>query len=718
MAARGSRQTDHHLTPRQCPVCGVRWATLHCGNDGAVTVLRPHGSPRAKLPMPLGTELDGRYVLTALLDRGAFGAVYAAEQLATGQRVALKVLFANSEESQIARLRFTKESRVLGQLRHPSTVRVFDVGTIDGGKHYFVMELVPGINLEQAFAAIEADGRRLTEAAVIDIALPVLGSLAEAHGLGIVHRDLKPANVMVAEVADDHLVVKVVDFGVVRTHDSNLTARTSVVGTPRYMSPEQCRGGEIDGRADLYSMACVMFEARAGRAPLVADSPLDSVLLQIGTEPPLLSEFGVETSPEFDAILARALRKDPAARFASAVEMRGALQALRIGRLRDEPATAIGDWLPELRPSVEPLHAIGAGGARASRPSNVGSNSYRVEPGGLGGRPVSAYAETAIVAGQPESDAPGPSDHARKKQALLALSADRAPSRTLPPLPHLPASGASHLPRESSPWPLDPLRSERADFAGPRGPSEHRSPALRAERSPQDDDVRGEASPAASVHSTVIGVPIPPPPVAPPDAKMPAEWPAPRVPAPTPVMAPYPKVPPANAAPLGTGRSDLSPKGVGDEASRSRFQGGGQDDAAAPAMAAPPPAARAGAPQVAAPPDPRLEDSRPTPMPWHLEGMTAKPAGQGGSQRAVRLPRRAELDAAIAARQQQLDERTRARAEALTAFDLNNDRQKAAQVAPEPAGSRPRHALGRGTIIGTGMRRPAKPTDDGADEER
>ena len=735
LAANGSGHAELPLAPRQCPVCGERWTTLHCGNDGAVTVLRPEATPRAKLPLPLGTELDGRYVLTSVLGRGAFGAVYAAEQLATGQRVALKVLFANTDESQLARLRFTKESRVLGQLRHPSTVRVFDVGTIDGGKPYFVMELVAGVNLEQAMATLEAQGRRLSEAAVIDIAMPVLGSLAEAHSLGIVHRDLKPANIMVAEVADDHLVVKVVDFGVVRTHDSNLTARASVVGTPRYMSPEQCRGAEIDGRADLYSWACVMFEARAGRAPLFADSPVQTVMLQIGTEPPLLSDLGIETSPEFGAILARALQKDPAQRFGGAVEMRAALQALRIGRLRDAPATAMGDWLPELRAAAEPHRVGGPSAAAGPVRQTAVSSSYRVESGWQGDRAVSAYADTAIVHGLAEEAAAGPSEHARRMQAVLAQSLQRAPSRTLPPLPSLPAQGSSQRPRGSSPWGIDPSRPGMAHSDGQRGTPEAalHAPGVPPPMTPPpmtpalatlpSGEARVTGAVAAQVgNQTVIGVPVPPLVVAA-HLKTPAPRAGLRVPGSTPAMAPNAKTPGSSATPMRAGRGDPSRNDPQDQTGLSSSESDELIPSAARRRPVAPPSAKAAASEPAlsrgaTPPATRHEESRPTPMPWQAEGTTGKPASPAGSQRAVRLPKPADLEAAIAARQKLLDDRARSRAETPTRFEIDEDRQKAAQIAPEPAAGRPRHALGRGTLIGTGLRRPAKTADDPKDEER
>lgn len=363
---------------RQCPTCGSRWATLYCGNDGSVTVLRPDPVERARTPLPVGAVIDGRYLLTQVIGRGAFGAVYAADQFATGQQVAIKVLHAELREgSDVARQRFAKEARVLAQLRHPATVRIFDVGVTVDDDPYFVMELVPGLNLEQVFAGLEAAGRRFLEHEAIDLILPVLGSLAEAHGHGLVHRDIKPANLMISHVADDGLVVKVVDFGVVRTEGSKLTARASTLGTPRYMSPEQCRGDAVDARSDLYSVGCVLYEAIAGRPPLVARSLVDTVILQVSAPAPSLADAGVSASPELEQALARLLRKDPNDRFASAAELRSTLAAIRLERWHDNPPTRIAEILPEFE-ALTGQSAEGAepsGGARKSGSGSHGRSS-------------------------------------------------------------------------------------------------------------------------------------------------------------------------------------------------------------------------------------------------------------------------------------------------------------------------------------------------------
>ncbi len=327
---------------RVCPLCGNRQDGLRCPKDGAITVERSIDEPRARLPFEPGTELDGRYVLGSVVGRGAFGAVYAAEQLSTGQRVAVKVLLpAPQGNRSVAEQRFRKEAKTLAQLRHPATVRIFDVGVADGGSPYFAMELVEGPNLEQVEASMAAEGRRFAEAEIIDVILPVLGSLAEAHGLGLVHRDLKPANLMLTQVADDDLVVKVLDFGVVRTENSELTGRANGLGTPRYMSPEQCRAEPVDGRSDLYSVGCVLYEALVGEVPFLRHNAIQTMYAQMMEAATPVEERAPDTSPEMAALVMRLLAKAPDARPATAAEVRAQLEALRRQRHGEVPRTRL-----------------------------------------------------------------------------------------------------------------------------------------------------------------------------------------------------------------------------------------------------------------------------------------------------------------------------------------------------------------------------------------
>ncbi len=226
-----------------------------------------------------GDVVAGRYRITGVLGRGGFGAVYAGQHLGTEQPVAIKMMSA-SVEDQDAVQRFFREARITAKLTHPNSVRVFDVGRDGDGPLYMVMEMLRGPTLEQLLQGLAERGRPLSEAETIEIAVAVLRSLAEAHAAGLVHRDLKPANIMLHRVPGVADQVKVLDFGCSHTADSNLTTEGTVMGTPGYMSPEQCLGEPVDPRSDLYALGVVLFRCVTLRLPFTDQSAL--TLLAVG----------------------------------------------------------------------------------------------------------------------------------------------------------------------------------------------------------------------------------------------------------------------------------------------------------------------------------------------------------------------------------------------------------------------------------------------------
>lgn len=323
--------------------------TTHSDRVGSGTAPSRGGERKNRTALPLAIDdvVDGRYRVTGIVGRGGFGAVYSARHLVSNADVAIKVLLNRTQgDRDEAVERFFKEAQVLARLRHPNTVRVHDVGYTSAGDLYFAMELLQGPNLEQFFAAMGRAGRILSEPQAIDIASQVLGALGEAHKLNLVHRDLKPANIVLAEVPNEPYCVKVLDFGVVRTADSNLTTRQTAIGTPQYMSPEQCRSESIDGRADLYSVGVILFEAVCGHTPFPPGNPVDVMFEQMNSPVPELRKHSRQKhSPPFSLLVRKALAKDPNRRFQDAGQMRKALDVIRREAWGDVPIVGLDDLM-------------------------------------------------------------------------------------------------------------------------------------------------------------------------------------------------------------------------------------------------------------------------------------------------------------------------------------------------------------------------------------
>ncbi len=282
-----------------------------------------------------------------VLGRGGFGAVYAAEHVGTRQPIAIKMLLSASEAGTAEVRRFHREAEVTARLRHPNTVRVFDVGQTASGAMYIAMERLHGPTLEEVLRDNLAAGRTLSERDAVNIGISVLKSLSEAHGQGLVHRDLKPANIMLTDI-DGELVVKVLDFGIARLSDSSLTGEGTALGTPAYMSPEQCRGADLDGRSDVYSLGIILFRCVTGVTPFADPNPL-VVLFRHATEPlpDLRTASPSALSDEFVAIVTRALAKRREDRFADARVMRDALTAIQGGALPVLTAASMPPASPE-----------------------------------------------------------------------------------------------------------------------------------------------------------------------------------------------------------------------------------------------------------------------------------------------------------------------------------------------------------------------------------
>jgi serine/threonine-protein kinase len=290
-------------------------------------------------PNLLGQKLFGTYTITDKLGEGAMGSVYLAKQGQTGQRIAIKLLNEEAQRDHETVQRFLREARVISMLNHPNVVRVFIFGETSTSISYMAMEYVDGIPLENIVRREPLDQDR-----VLDISRQMLGAIGEAHDLGIMHRDLKPENVLLTEHRGRRDFVKILDFGIAKVQNANqqLTQSGVVYGTPAYMSPEQAQALDIDARADLYSLGCMMYEMVTGRLPFDAKTALKILEMQAFREPKPPSEI-VDVDGRLEAIILKAMAKAPENRYQTAQEMLEALDALEkpaVPANRSEPQSA------------------------------------------------------------------------------------------------------------------------------------------------------------------------------------------------------------------------------------------------------------------------------------------------------------------------------------------------------------------------------------------
>ncbi|MEU5307865.1 Stk1 family PASTA domain-containing Ser/Thr kinase [Streptomyces sp. NPDC021562] len=275
-------------------------------------------------------RLGGRYELGHVLGRGGMAEVYLAHDTRLGRAVAVKTLRVDLARDPSFQARFRREAQSAASLNHPAIVAVYDTGEdyIDGVSiPYIVMEYVEGSTLRELLHS----GRKLLPERAMEMTIGILQGLEYAHRSGIVHRDIKPANVMLTRNGQ----VKVMDFGIARAMGDagmTMTQTAAVIGTAQYLSPEQAKGEQVDARSDLYSTGCLLYELLTVRPPFVGDSPVAVAYQHVREEPQPPSVFDPEITPEMDAIVLRALVKDPNYRYQSADEMRADIEACLDGQ--------------------------------------------------------------------------------------------------------------------------------------------------------------------------------------------------------------------------------------------------------------------------------------------------------------------------------------------------------------------------------------------------
>jgi len=275
-------------------------------------------------------RLGGRYELGQVLGRGGMAEVYLAMDTRLGRTVAVKTLRADLARDPSFQARFRREAQSAASLNHPAIVAVYDTGEdyIDGVSiPYIVMEYVDGSTLRELLHS----GRKLLPERSLEMTIGILQALEYSHRAGIVHRDIKPANVMLTRNGQ----VKVMDFGIARAMGDSgmtMTQTSAVIGTAQYLSPEQAKGEQVDARSDLYSTGCLLYELLTVRPPFVGDSPVAVAYQHVREEPQSPSIFDPEITSEMDAIVLKALVKDPNYRYQSADEMRIDIEACLDGQ--------------------------------------------------------------------------------------------------------------------------------------------------------------------------------------------------------------------------------------------------------------------------------------------------------------------------------------------------------------------------------------------------
>ncbi len=346
-------------------------------------------------------RLGDRYQVGELLGRGGMAEVHEGRDLRLGRRVAIKILKPELARDPVFLARFRREAQSAASLNHPNIVAVYDTGedTLDSGDRavivpFIVMELVEGITLKELLHS----GNKLVPERALEMTSGVLAALDYSHRHGIIHRDIKPGNVMTTTTGG----VKVMDFGIARAvadTGQTSTSASTVLGTAGYLSPEQAQGRSVDARSDLYSTGVLLFELLTRRAPFVADAPVAVAFAHVNEPAPVPSELDPTLPRELDTIVARALAKDPAQRYQSAVEFRAdverAIAGVPVTRVMpvpppggadDQATSVLGGADPDATAQLTPAGSAAATGAMAP-----------VIPGGAG----DPYLESDPAAGVP-----------------------------------------------------------------------------------------------------------------------------------------------------------------------------------------------------------------------------------------------------------------------------------------------------------------------------
>jgi diguanylate cyclase (GGDEF)-like protein len=339
-----------------CATCGLILSgtkgPTHCPDDqSTLTVIEAN---------PFGdSEVGKQYQIISLLGRGGWGLVFKGKQVSLDRYVAVKMLHTHLLSDPETASRFKREAALVSKLNHQNITTVYDFGILPNQQPYLVMEYLPGTNLEEV---LKKQGK-LSFEETLPILLQICDGLQAAHERKIVHRDMKPSNVRLVETNSGRTSVKIMDFGLARLSDqyngspNRLTRTGQTIGTPAYMSPEQCTGDPLDQRSDIYAVGCLMYEMLSGAPAAVGTSMYEIMHSHVHAKKASLSSHGVQVPPGIEEIVQKAMARDPAGRYSNASELKKALEKYKSQGGRNQtssstqlPATSATD---ELLPTKE-----------------------------------------------------------------------------------------------------------------------------------------------------------------------------------------------------------------------------------------------------------------------------------------------------------------------------------------------------------------------------